>query len=153
MGENKFGTVFIGGSETIGALPENAVAWLDHFIGANEHFIVGDCFGSDLALQNYLNSRKYQKVTVYYSGEACRFNVGEWKTKQFSLNHEEAMIAECNCAFLVWDGFSEETKSSIENLRKKGLPIFIYRTDLDRLRVVRRNCKLNSEKTEKEKTV
>ena len=60
MEENKFGTVFIGGSETIGALPENAVAWLDHFIGANEHFLIGDCSGVDLALQYYLNSRKYQ---------------------------------------------------------------------------------------------
>ncbi len=153
MEENKFGIVFIGGSETIGALPENAVAWLDHFIGANERFIIGDCFGSDLALQNYLNSRKYQKVTVYYSGDRCRFNVGEWEAVRVALKPEEAMIAECNCAFLVWDGFSKETKSSIENLRQNGLPIFIYRTDLDKLRVVRRNCKLNSEKTEKEKTV
>lgn len=147
MEENKFGTVFIGGSETVGALPENAVAWLDHFIEANEHFVIGDCSGVDLALQNYLNSRKYQKVTVYYSGDACRFNVGKWEAKQVALKHEDTMIAASNCAFLIWDGCSEETKNSIEKIRERGLPIFIYRTDLGRLRVVRRNCKLNKKPT------
>ena len=152
MEENKFGIVFIGGSETIGALPENAVAWLDHFIGANEHFIIGDCHGVDLALQNYLHSRGYKNVTVYCSADECRFNVGEWEAVRVALKPEVAMIAECNCAFLVWDGLSEETKSSIERLRQCGLPIFIYRTDLGRLRVVRRNCKLNN-KINKEKTV
>lgn len=144
MKNTTFGTVFLGGSKTVGALPTKATDWIDFLIDADEQIIVSDCHGADLAMQNYLCSRKYQNVTIYYSGDKCRFNVGDWKTKQFSLNHEEAMIAECNCAFLVWDGFSEETKSSIENLRKKGLPIFIYRTDRDALSVIRRNIKLNN---------
>lgn len=152
MKEHKFGTVFIGGSETIGALPENAVAWLDHFIEANEHFILGDCSGVDLALQNYLNSRRYQKVTVYYSGEACHFNVGKWKAEQVAIRREDDMIEASDCAFLIWDGCSEENKCIMEKLRERGLPVFIYRSDLGRLRVFRRNCELNN-KTSKEKTV
>ncbi len=141
MKENKFGTVFIGGSKTVGALPENALAWLDHFIEASERFIIGDCHGADLALQNYLHSRGYENVTVYGSTDECRFNVGGWKAERAIWKNEDAMIAACNCAFLVWDGCSEDTKGSIEKLRQRGLPIFIYRTDLDRLRVVRKNSK------------
>ena len=153
MNDVKFGTVFLGGSKTVGTLSDKAVAWLDYFVESNEHFIIGDCPGADLALQNYLHSRGYKNVTVYCTADECRFNIGEWEDVRVALKPEEDMIAECNCAFLIWDGCSEETKNSIEKIRKLGLPIFIYRTDLDRLRVVRRNCKLNNNETKKEKTV
>ncbi len=150
MNDVKFGTVFLGGAKEVATIPDKAVAWLDHFIEANEHFIIGDCHGVDLALQNYLHSRGYANVTVYYSTDECRFNVGEWEVERVILKNEDAMIVACNCAFLIWDGCSEDTKSSIEKLRQRGQPIFIYRTDLDRLRVVRGNCKLEKTNTNKE---
>lgn len=135
MEDNKFGTVFIGGSETIGVLPENAVAWLDHFIGANEHFLIGDCSGVDLAFQNYLNSLGYGEVSVYYSGERCRFNVGSWQEeKAEKLN---ALIEKCDSAFFVWDGKTEEIKDGITAARKRGIPIYLYNVPKKRIRVVR----------------
>ena len=145
MKEIRFGTVLIGGSEAVGTLPEDALSWLEHFMEANEDFIVGDSIGVDLALQNYLNSQEYSGVTVYYSGEASRFNVGGWDAEQVAMRRGEAMTEDADCAFLIWNGESRGTGELIEELRRLGKPIFIYRTDFGRLRVVRRKASVNSD--------
>ena len=149
MKNTTFGTVFLGGSKTVGALPTKATDWIDYFIDADEQIIVSDCHGADLAMQNYLCSRKYQNVTIYYSGDKCHFNVGDWKTERIYDENEcprlyDEMVEVSNCAFLIWDGESQETANIIKSLRQRGLPIFIYRTDRDALSVIRRNSKLNN---------
>ena len=82
--ETIFGKVFLGGSKRIGRLPDKAVGMLDSFIESGEHFLIGDCHGADLSLQNYLHSKNYEKVTVFCSGEKCRFNVGGWEVRHIS---------------------------------------------------------------------
>ena len=149
MKNTTFGTVFIGGSKSVGALPAKAADWLDYFIEAGEQLIVSDCHGADLAMQNYLRSRKYQSVTIYYSGDRCQFNVGDWRTERLCDENDDSklydeMVALSNCAFLIWDGKSQETANVIKTLRQHGLPIFIYRTDRDALSVIRRNSSLNN---------
>ena len=57
--ETIFGKVFLGGSKSIGRLPDKVVGMLDSFIESGEHFLIGDCHGADLALQNYLHSKNY----------------------------------------------------------------------------------------------
>ena len=83
-----FGKVFLGGSKRIGRLPDKVVSMLDSFIKSGEHFLIGDCHGADLALQNYLHSKNYEKVTVFCSGEKCRFNVGGWEVRHIEASEE-----------------------------------------------------------------
>lgn len=148
--ENKFGTLFIGGSKTIDALTDKMRSWIDLFMEDNEHFIIGDCRGTDLALQTYLNEKGYRNVTVYCSGESCRFNVGGWDEKhvetkltkddgyEFYRQKDLAMIRDCNGAFFIWDSTSKGTKNNIQDLKALGLPVIAYRTDLEDVRVIRR---------------
>ena len=150
MNSSKFGTIFLGGIRRLDELPDKVTDWLDYFIDTGEHFIVGDRHGADLVFQNYLNVRRYTSVTVFCSGDKSRFNLGKWQEVHVTVEDgaydekqkDDAMIESCDGALLVWNGQSTETASKIRELRCRGLPIFIYRTDLDRLRVVRGNCKL-----------
>ena len=79
MNEKIFDKVFVGGGKTIGRLPDKVASMLDSFMESGEHIIVGDAHGCDLAFQTYL--QEYPNVTVYCSGEKCRFNVGNWDEK------------------------------------------------------------------------
>ncbi len=147
--ENTVTTIFLGGSKTIGHLPEDFIDRLDFFISEGNKFIIGDAHGADLAIQNYLHSKGCKNVTVYCSGDKCHFNVGDWKTERVYDENEcprlyDEMVEVSNCAFLIWDGESQETANIIKSLRQRGLPIFIYRTDRDALSVIRRNSKLNN---------
>ena len=82
MNENNCRKIFVGGGKTIGHLPDRVVSMLDNFMESGDHIIVGDAHGCDLALQTYLYSKGcYPHVTVYCSGEKCRFNVGNWDEK------------------------------------------------------------------------
>jgi len=141
MKNNKFGTIFISGSKSVGNLPVEATEWLDYFIEESRDFLIGDCPGVDIALQNYLYSREYQKVCIYRCENERRFNIGGWEenTVCTEKNPTDAMVEACSCAFLLWDGKSHGTTNNIKKLKKQGLPIFIYRTDKDAIRVIRKN--------------
>ena len=152
MNDNTFGKIFLGGSKTIGRLPDKVASYLDLFMESNEHFLIGDCHGADLAIQNYLFSKNYTTVTIYCSGEKCRFNVGTWpvkavlgssKNQGYDFYHQKdmAMIEDCDGALLIWDTHSAGTKNNINELKNKGLPIFTYRNDIDDFRVTRRRKK------------
>jgi hypothetical protein len=88
MSKKNFEKVFLGGSKRIGRVPEKVAAYLDGFREDGVHFLIGDCHGADLALQNYLHSKGYEKVTVFSSGEKCRFNVGGWEVRHIEAIEE-----------------------------------------------------------------
>ena len=147
--ETIFGKVFLGGSKRIGRLPDKVVSMLDSFIERGEHFLIGDCHGADLALQNYLHSKNYEKVTVFCSGEKCRFNVGGWEVRHIEASEEldgiefwrkkdTAMIEECDCGFFVWDTHSIGTRLNRMDLKRLGKPIFTYRSTTDEFKITRR---------------
>ena len=147
--ETIFGKVFLGGSKRIGRLPDKVVSMLDSFIERGEYFLIGDCHGADLALQNYLHSKNYEKVTVFCSGEKCRFNVGGWEVRHIEASEEldelefyrqkdKVMINECDCGFFVWDARSLGTKLNRLDLKILGKPIFTYRSTIDEFRITRR---------------
>ena len=148
--ETIFGKVFLGGSKRIGRLPDKVVGMLDSFIESGEHFLIGDCHGADLALQNYLHSKNYEKVTVFCSGEKCRFNVGGWEVRHIEGSEEldgiafwrkkdTAMIEECDCGFFVWDARSLGTKLNRMDLKRLGKPIFTYRSTTDEFKIRRQS--------------
>lgn len=140
--ETIFGKVFLGGSKRIGRLPDKVVGMLDSFIESGEHFLIGDCHGADLALQNYLHSKNYEKVTVFCSGEKCRFNVGGWEVRHIDASEDrkkdKVMIEECDCGFFVWDARSLGTKLNRMDLKRLGKPIFTYRSTTDEFKITRR---------------
>lgn len=149
MKDNKRKTVYIGGSTSVGSLFPEVTEWLDFFIEENLNFIIGDCPGAELALQNYLYSREYRDVSIYRRENERRFNIGDWEEKTICTSvdasqNRELILINCDSAFLIWDGESDEIKRLIGELRHRGMPIFIYRTDLNTIKVFRR-------KIEKEK--
>ena len=112
--ETIFGKVFLGGSKRIGRLPDKVVSMLDSFIESGEHFLIGDCHGADLALQNYLHSKNYEKVTVFCSGEKCRFNVGGWEVRHIEASEELDGISLAEPEILVWIG--EYLKENLQSI-------------------------------------
>lgn len=148
MKEAIFNKVFLGGSKRIGRIPDKVAARLDSFIESGTHFLIGDCHGADLALQNYLHSKNYEKVTVFCSGEKCRFNVGGWEVRhieaseeldgiEFYRKNDKVMIEECDCGFFVRDARSLGTKLNRIDLKHLGKPIFTYRSTTDEFKITR----------------
>lgn len=147
--EKIFDKVFVGGGKTIGHLPNKVVSTLDSFMERGEHIIVGDAHGCDLAFQIYLHSKEYPNVTVYCSGEKCRFNMGAWEEKHISVpegmegyefyrEKDFAMMGDCDCALLVYERRSLATRSYIYNLKALGKPVFAFNVERDCFKISRR---------------
>ncbi len=56
--------VFVGGSKTISGLNAEAIAALDLICKTGDKIIIGDCFGADKLVQEYLAERQYANVEV-----------------------------------------------------------------------------------------
>ena len=74
--------VFISGSISIKTLRENDIPYIEQLIESNRTILIGDAYGIDKAVQEYLYKNEYKNVIVYYSGENIRNNIGSWQTKQ-----------------------------------------------------------------------
>jgi adenine-specific DNA-methyltransferase len=76
--------VFISGSIGTETLNEQAVHCLDAIMNNQDSVLIGDAFGADKAVQQYLFQHDCRPVTVYCSGDKVRNNIGSWQTKQIS---------------------------------------------------------------------
>ena len=56
-----------------------------------------------------------------------------------STKNKKWILSNCESVFLIRNGESRETKLIVEELRRCGMPIFIYRTDLGKIRVFRKD--------------
>jgi len=124
--------LFVGGSQSIRDitdLPNRRI--LDSAIYYGDEILVGDAPGADMAIQEYLARRKCVDVTVYVSGEKTRSNAGGWEVKQieydpaltgydFYRQKDIAMILDCDCALMAWDGNSKGTRQNIIDLAALG---------------------------------
>lgn len=119
--------VFISGSISIKKLRKYDLPFLEQLIEGNRTILIGDAYGIDKAIQEYLHKNDYQNVIVYYSGENIRNNIGNWKTKQISNpDHltgrllyklkDKAMGDDCDSALVFWDGRSKGTQQNMEYL-------------------------------------
>ncbi|MDR0832985.1 MAG: hypothetical protein LBN93_02190, partial [Candidatus Symbiothrix sp.] len=80
------------------------------------------------AVQQYLAAQNYRLVTVYFSGEKARNNIGNWQIKQifnpenltgklcFQLK-DKAMAEDCDSAIMFWDGKSKGTQFNMNNMK------------------------------------
>ena len=120
-------TIFIGGSRRISRLPAEAKHRLNNIIEKAFAVLVGDASGVDKAVQRYLADAHYDRVTVYCSGDSCRNNIGQWKTRhisarggekdfQFYAAKDRKMAREAEFGLMIWDGKSPGTILNILRL-------------------------------------
>lgn len=127
--------VFISGSKSISALPEEVKSLLDSYIDTGAEILVGDCYGVDAAVQMYLDSKGYSNVIVYCSGETPRNNyVTGAKVHScaeaakgltgsaFHYVKDIQMAQDCDQALIVWDGKSKGTGENIRRVKEMGKP-------------------------------
>ncbi|MCI0390539.1 MAG: hypothetical protein MOB07_17480 [Acidobacteria bacterium] len=129
--------VFIGGSRKITKLPLSVAARIDNIIERNFTVIVGDAYGVDRCVQQYLAEKQYQNVEVFHTGDVCRNNVGKWKTKAVSADaHEKGfdfytlkdlqMAREADYGLMIWDAKSKGTLNNIVNLLARSKKVLVF---------------------------
>ena len=127
--------IFISGSKSISKLPDLAKIFIDQFIENIDEILVGDCYGVDVAVQKYLESKGCGNVTIYCSGETPRNNfvtgakvcscaeAAKGLTgSAFQYVKDIQMAQDCDTALMIWDGKSKGTAESICRVKEMGKP-------------------------------
>ena len=127
--------VFISGSKSISALSEEVKSSLDEHIALGTEFLVGDCYGVDAAVQNYLGSKGYSNVTIYCSGAtprnnyapsakicSCAENTVGLTGSAFHYVKDIQMANDCDQAIMIWDGKSKGTSENIRRIKELKKP-------------------------------
>lgn len=126
--------IFIGGSKEIGALPYRMKKVLYSIVKQSHEVLIGDCYGTDLAVQQYLNKMKYRKVMVYTACKKARNNIGNWKEirvetdkTRFEAHRQKdsVMVAACDFSIMLWNGKSKGTYANIKELDDKGKKVIL----------------------------
>ena len=126
--------IFIGGSKEIGALPYRMKKILYSIVKLSHGILIGDCYGTDLAVQQYLNKLKYRNVTVYTACKKARNNIGNWKEisvrtdkRGFEAHRQKdsLMAEECDFSIMLWNGKSKGTYANIRELEDKGKQVIL----------------------------
>ena len=133
--------IFISGSKSINSISAEIKNYIMALAKDGNEFIIGDCFGVDLAVQKFLFEKNVNAVTVYCSGETPRYNVGNWKVKAFGVKDlkgydfyrvkDVQMALDADFGLFVWDGKSRGTKNNIEEMKKLGKPFIIFSCSAD----------------------
>lgn len=117
--------IFIGGSRSIKQLNRFEIDRIDRLIDDNAEILIGDCDGVDMLVQEYLNSKNYNNVTVYSITKNPIINIGNWNQKHIDpmnfrktiLFHRQYMTflkdfemsIDADLGFMIWDGNSNGT--------------------------------------------
>jgi hypothetical protein len=135
--------VFIAGSMDIKRLDHTVKERIDNIVASNFEIVVGDANGADTAIQAYLFSLKYPRVTIYCSGSSPRNNVGDWRVHVVQSNHAEGsrlfftakdliMADVADFGLMIWDAKSTGTLSNVVELltRNKKSVVFVNKTKI-----------------------
>jgi len=118
--------VFISGSRSIKSLPFLALRSLEIIIAEGFTVLVGDCFGVDTLVQDYLAERRYRNVIVCHIGARPRYNRG-FKTHQVagtSQTDKDAYMGQtANYGLAIWDGVSRGTAKNIGRVKTKTITV------------------------------
>ena len=124
-------TVFIGGSRHVTRLPSEVKKRLDNVVASGHQVIIGDANGADKAVQKHLMDARYDRVTVFCSGDAPRNNLGSWqihhvdapksaKGFQFYAAKDREMARKADFGLMIWDGKSPGTVLNVLRLVRGG---------------------------------
>lgn len=117
-------TVMISGSRSIRFLPSAAIESLNRIIELNFPVIIGDAAGIDSLVQQYLRSKNYQKVTVYFAawqGSGKPRNTHGYPAAPVRgsyADRDAQMCSECTYGLAIWDGRSKGTAANIKRVPK-----------------------------------
>ena len=118
--------VFISGSRTIKALPFEAVESIEAIMAQGFTVLVGDCYGVDTLVQDYLAERHYENVIVCHIRTRPRTNRG-FKTHQVAGTRETDKDAymgqKANYGLAIWDGMSPGTARNIARVKTKVIKV------------------------------
>lgn len=118
--------VFISGSRSIKTLPPAALESLQAIIAQGFTVLVGDCFGVDTLIQDYLAERQYQNVIVCHIRTRPRTNRG-FKTHQVAGTRETDKDAymgqKANYGLAIWDGVSPGTAKNVVRVKTKVIKV------------------------------
>ena len=109
-------------------LPSEVKERIDKALAHEMTVIVAEAYGACRAFQDYLHSVGYQDVIVGHA-KTIRYNAGNWKTRQYGedlLEREINMIEDCDEAIVIWVNRSSVIANNLENLKKLGIPTFLY---------------------------
>lgn len=124
-------TVFVGGSRHVAHLPAEVKKRLNNVVASGHQVIVGDANGADKAVQKHLVDARYDKVTVFCSGDRPRNNLGSWqihqvdvkkgaKGFQFYAAKDREMARKADFGLMIWDGKSPGTVLNVLRLVRAG---------------------------------
>ncbi len=139
-------TVFISGSQSLYKLNNkmiiNIYNKLYNIIAHKFDVVVGDADGAEASLQTFLNIFKYKNVTVYYSGNKIKNNIGKWTTRKIeeqnnTTEKDKAMINVADYGVIIWDGKSEDSFNNIFGLIKQNKKVFVYFAPMDEFFTIR----------------
>ena len=129
--------VFIAGSRSVKRLNEPVISKLSDICEKNHHILIGDCYGVDSLVQQFLKSRGYNNVSVYIANNKARNNIGQWPThsvytplylkgSNYYKQKDIAMARDADTGFMIWDGVSCGTMNNITELVSKNKPVLLY---------------------------
>lgn len=147
--ERRQKSVFISGSSKTQSsdsgyyrpnLPKQVTDTIDKFINEHKRILVGDAPGIDRQVQNYLNDKKYQKVSVYGPGKELRYLANEqWSknpidapefepgSKEWLAKKDEVMTRDANEGFaVILDEGAAATRKNIERLASQGKKSIVF---------------------------
>lgn len=124
-------TIFVGGSRHVSRLPAEVGKRLDNVVASGHRVVVGDANGADKAVQKRLLDARYDKVTVFCSGDRPRNNLASWEVHpvevpkgakgfQFYAAKDRAMAQEADFGLMIWDGKSPGTVLNVLRLVRAG---------------------------------
>lgn len=120
-------TIFIGGSRHVSRLPAEVRKRLDNVVASGHQVVVGDANGADKAVQKHFLDARYDRVTVFCSGDTPRNNLGAWQVRridapknskgfQFYAAKDCEMAREADFGLMIWDGKSPGTVLNVLRL-------------------------------------
>lgn len=129
--------VFVGGSRKISKINELIRSRLENMVEKGFSILVGDANGADKTLQKYFFESGYKFVTVFFTANNCRNNIGNWPSisveapskidpLKFYMLKDKRMSEEADYGFMLWDGSSPGTLNNILNLLSEGRTTVVY---------------------------
>ncbi len=128
--------VFISGSRSIRELSPETMESLDKIIALRMRVLIGDCYGADALVQQYLGKHDYVKnVVVHYVGDRPRV----WDKRMLlthcppraDVRHFEAkdvvMAGEADYGLVLLDGQSQGSQNNTLRMKQRNVPFKVHR--------------------------
>ena len=116
---------------------EKVQSRINNVINSGFNIVVGDANGADRFIQEHLHACHADKVTVYYTGEVPRNNVGDWPvhhvqskakvgSREFFATKDLEMAKISDYGLMIWDCESTGTLSNIIEMLKKNKKSLVF---------------------------